>query len=152
VYAKRDEPLSGCGVQQTRDLRAEETVEVGRNHEDGTRFDGWHSSDRWGLRLPGVDARWACWQEGTTDESHERRAAKADPPHSSALEGSEVHEGFRDNRLRSATRREPRECLEGQAGDGQRPRRKRERPTTRYRIPRLGKWFHNLALAALKGP
>jgi len=36
VHAKHDEPLSGCGVQQTRDLRAEETVEVGRNHEDGT--------------------------------------------------------------------------------------------------------------------
>jgi hypothetical protein len=71
--AKRDEPLSGCGVQQTRDLRAEETVEVGRNHEGGTGFDGWNPSDRWGLRLPGVDARKVRRREGTFDESHERR-------------------------------------------------------------------------------
>jgi hypothetical protein len=28
--------MTDCGVQQTRDLRAEEAVEVGRNHEDGT--------------------------------------------------------------------------------------------------------------------
>jgi hypothetical protein len=85
VYAKRDEPLSGCGVQQTRDLRAEETVEVGRNHEDGTRFDGRDPSDRWGLRLPGVDARLACRREGTTYESHERMGGESRP---AALERS----------------------------------------------------------------
>jgi hypothetical protein len=29
-------PMTGSGMQQARDLRAEETVEVVRNHEDGT--------------------------------------------------------------------------------------------------------------------
>jgi hypothetical protein len=47
VSVKRDEPLSGCGVQQTRDLRAEETVEVGRNHEGGTGSSGGYPLDRW---------------------------------------------------------------------------------------------------------
>jgi hypothetical protein len=29
-------PMTGSGMQQARNLRAEETVEVVRNHEDGT--------------------------------------------------------------------------------------------------------------------
>jgi hypothetical protein len=33
---KRGEPLTGCGVQQTRDFSAAKTVEVVRNHEGGT--------------------------------------------------------------------------------------------------------------------
>ena len=33
---KRSEPLTGCGVQQTRDFHTEQTVEVVRNHEGGT--------------------------------------------------------------------------------------------------------------------
>jgi hypothetical protein len=33
---KRGEPLAGCGVQQTRNSRVEETVVVVRNHEGGT--------------------------------------------------------------------------------------------------------------------
>jgi hypothetical protein len=33
---KRGEPLVGCGVQQTRNSSAEETIEVVRNHEGGT--------------------------------------------------------------------------------------------------------------------
>jgi hypothetical protein len=39
---KRSEPQVGSGMQQARDLRAEEPVEVVRNHEDGTGFRGWH--------------------------------------------------------------------------------------------------------------
>lgn len=34
--------MTGSGMQQARDLRAEETVEVVRNHADGTGFRGWH--------------------------------------------------------------------------------------------------------------
>jgi hypothetical protein len=34
-------PMTGSGMQQARDLRAEETVEVVRNHADGTGFRGW---------------------------------------------------------------------------------------------------------------
>jgi hypothetical protein len=34
--SKRGEPLTGCGVQQTRNFRAEKAVEVVRNHEGGT--------------------------------------------------------------------------------------------------------------------
>jgi len=36
-------PRTGSGMQQARDLRAEETVEVVRNHEDGTGFRRWLS-------------------------------------------------------------------------------------------------------------
>jgi len=34
-------PMTGSGMQQARDLRAEEPVEVVRNHADGTGFRGW---------------------------------------------------------------------------------------------------------------
>lgn len=54
---KRGEPLAGCEVQQTHGLLAEETVEVGRNHEDGTRLPKWYSAAEAGsLGLVGVDA------------------------------------------------------------------------------------------------
>jgi hypothetical protein len=33
--------MTGSGMQQARDLRAEETVEVVQNHADGTGFRGW---------------------------------------------------------------------------------------------------------------
>jgi hypothetical protein len=53
-------PRTGSGMQQARDLRAEETVEVVRNHEGGTGFRGWLPRDRSTGREArvGVDARW----------------------------------------------------------------------------------------------
>lgn len=39
-------PMAGCGVQQTRRPRAEQAVEVERDHEDGTRAGHWHGPDR----------------------------------------------------------------------------------------------------------
>jgi hypothetical protein len=53
-------PMTGSGMQQARDLRAEETVEVVRNHEDGTGFRGWlleteaRSDARWSGRSAAV--------------------------------------------------------------------------------------------------
>jgi len=52
-------------MQQARDRRAEETVAVVRDHEDGTGVDGWHrrpdgtNQERFGATgsSPGVDAR-----------------------------------------------------------------------------------------------
>jgi len=38
---KRSEPLAGCEAQQTHGSLAEEAVEVGRNHVDGTRLAVW---------------------------------------------------------------------------------------------------------------
>jgi hypothetical protein len=38
-------PRTGSGMQQARDLRAEETVEVVQNHEDGTGFRGMAPSE-----------------------------------------------------------------------------------------------------------
>lgn len=78
-------PAAGCNKPATS--CAEKTVEVGRNHEDGTRPDGWHPSDRWGLRLPGVDARGTRRRKGTSDESHERRGRREPVP--AAFERSE---------------------------------------------------------------
>ena len=53
-------PRTGSGMQQARDLRAEEAVEVVRNHEDGTGFRGWLPRNRSTGRkaCAGVDARW----------------------------------------------------------------------------------------------
>jgi hypothetical protein len=69
---KRGEPLTGCGVQQTRDPAAEQTVEVVRNHEGGTRAGVWQ-------RRPEGSFGSREWTQpghtggGATLESHERR-------------------------------------------------------------------------------
>jgi hypothetical protein len=42
---------AGSRVQQTCSPGAEQTVEVVRNHEDGTRVDGWHRRPEGGLGL-----------------------------------------------------------------------------------------------------
>jgi hypothetical protein len=143
-------PAAGCNRPATSARRKPSrwggTTRTERDSTGGTR----RTDGSFGFREWTRD--WPAGKRAQLTNPTRGRAAKADPPHSSALEGSEVHEGFRDNRLRSATRRVPRECLEGPTGDGRRPWRTRERPTTRYRIPRLGNWFHNLAPAALKGP
>lgn len=92
-------PMTGSGMQQARDLRAEETVEVVRNHEGGTGFRGWPlgtdardqrrarewtlggshpcracaARGRWrGDSAPG--ARRGRDRVGTPHESHERRS------------------------------------------------------------------------------
>jgi hypothetical protein len=69
---KRGEPLTGCGVQQTRDPHAEQTVEVVRNHEGGTRVGAWQRRPEGSLG----SREWT--REGyaggrATLESHERR-------------------------------------------------------------------------------
>jgi hypothetical protein len=40
------DPRVGSGMQQAREPRAEEAVEVVRNHEDGTRSGRWNLTDR----------------------------------------------------------------------------------------------------------
>ena len=59
-------PRTGSGMQQARDLRAEEAVEVVRNHEDGTGFRGWLPRNRSTGRkaCAGVDARWHVGEGG----------------------------------------------------------------------------------------
>jgi len=50
--------MAGSGMQQARDLRAEETVEVVRNHEDGTRIPRVApSGPKQAATSAGVDAR-----------------------------------------------------------------------------------------------
>jgi hypothetical protein len=92
--------MTGSGMQQARDLRAEETVEVVRNHADGTRFRRWlfgteARSDargsgrsvavthvalaRHGVGGGGLGARFrvaakAAVRAAPPDESHERRS------------------------------------------------------------------------------
>jgi hypothetical protein len=69
---KRGEPLAGCGVQQTRNFSTEQTVEVVRNHEGGTRTGAWQR------RSEGSFGSWelTCRRYAggrATLESHERR-------------------------------------------------------------------------------
>jgi hypothetical protein len=69
-------PRSGTGLQHARDLRAEEAVEVVRNHGDGTRW--WpgshHPKERCFGIVPGVDARRQVERGAyTKDESQERK-------------------------------------------------------------------------------
>jgi hypothetical protein len=54
---KRNEPLAGCGAQQTHSSFAEETVEVVRNHEDGTcGWPWWLAAEAALSGVVGVDA------------------------------------------------------------------------------------------------
>lgn len=139
-------PRAGSGVQQTRDRRAEETVEVARNHEGGTRFRWMASPDRRRSRPPGVDARTAGRQRGTkagipgTTAGRPPRRPRSSPAIARALgRRSEDHEG-RPRGQRGAAcaarsgprRRTVREHPEGPAGNGQGRGggRKGQRPAT----------------------
>ena len=138
--------MTGSGMQQARDLRAEETVEVVRNHEDGTRFRGWllgteARSDARGsgrsaavtrvaLARPGVggggigaryrNAAKAAVRAATPDESHERRSSSTRG--SSESSGGERRPegphvaGFRKGAGAGAV---PSEHLEGPRGNAQ---------------------------------
>jgi len=79
-------PMTGSGMQQARTLRAEETVEVVRNHEDGTGFGRWSLPDRSLQR---------CRWEWTLGGSHPARFGE-----SGSVEGCTA--------LVSALRRKPR--------------------------------------------
>jgi hypothetical protein len=69
---KRGEPLAGCGVQQTRNFRVEEPVEVVRNHEGGTRTGAWQRRTEGGFgSREWTRGRYAGGR--ATLESHERR-------------------------------------------------------------------------------
>lgn len=50
-------PMTGSGVQQTRDIRTEQPVRVARNCEGGTRPGTGCARPKEGASLPGVDAR-----------------------------------------------------------------------------------------------
>jgi hypothetical protein len=57
--------MAGSRVQQTCSRRAEETVEVVRNHEDGTGVVGWYRRpDGDSSESPGVDARMVDQRRG----------------------------------------------------------------------------------------
>jgi len=56
----------GSGMQQARDLRAEEPVEVVRNHEDGTGFRGWHLGTEAGRKARGSGRSAGESTEGST--------------------------------------------------------------------------------------
>jgi hypothetical protein len=69
---------AGSGVQQTRSLSAEKTVEVVRNHEGGTRFDGWYRRTEGSLGF----------REWTRRRSNGRGAASGRIPREEELEAS----------------------------------------------------------------
>jgi hypothetical protein len=62
---------SGTGMQQARNPCAEETVEVVRNHEDGTRLTDWHPSAEGGGNVTGS----GC----TGGLAGDRRASRGNP-------------------------------------------------------------------------
>lgn len=88
-------PAAGCNKPATSARRKPSrwggTTRTERDATGGTRHtDGGFGSREWTRERP-------TGERDTTDESHERRGGESrSPPYSSALEGSEVHEGFRD--------------------------------------------------------
>jgi hypothetical protein len=93
-------PRAGSGVQQTRSRRAEETAEVVKNHEGGTRCRWLAPSAQRRPRPPGVDARRVKRQRGTkagiprTLASRPPRRLRRPPAIARALgRRSEDHEG-----------------------------------------------------------
>ena len=64
-------PMTGCGVQQTRGPRVEETAEVGRNHEGGTCSDGWHRQTELGSRPEGSGHERGSWWRGGREDGSE---------------------------------------------------------------------------------
>jgi hypothetical protein len=89
--------MTGSGMQQARDLRAEETVEVVRNHEDGTRFEHGSSDPK-----PGGNVGWEWTRtdhvdgggeqethraSGRRDESHERKTGESRSARTRSSEG-----------------------------------------------------------------
>jgi len=71
--------MTGSGMQQARDLRAEEAIGVVRNHEDGTRFAerDLRGPKRAAMRA-GVDARQGRWR-GIGDEGQGRWSERSGP-------------------------------------------------------------------------
>ena len=143
-------PMTGSGMQQARDLRAEETVEVVRNHEDGTGSRGWllgteARSDARGSGRSAAVTRIALARSGVGGGeigARYRRAAKAarSGPHrrtnptrggrGSTRGSSESSEGERrpeGPHVAGFPAREDR-CRRGAVGRPRRPARQRERP------------------------
>jgi len=66
-------PKAGSGAQQTRRADAEQTAEVVRNHEGGTRFDGSHRRTEGGASLREWTRRKTNGERVEAGESHERK-------------------------------------------------------------------------------
>jgi len=96
---------TGSGMQQARNLRAEETIGVVQNHEDGTRF-----AER-DLREPkraamhaGVDARQGRYR-GMQTKARGERHGRPGPKRQATRSGGEPRpEGPHDSRLRKEHR------------------------------------------------
>jgi len=135
-------PGSAAGCNKPAPRRPEETVEVVRNHEDGTglrgwnprsRSDDWPSSREWTVRVH-VDGGATGASPGSRGsdvwtETQERRPTKSARAIGTAPRRSEGVE-VRADVLRDG-RRTGSGTLEGEPGNRETPRRARERPTTR---------------------
>jgi hypothetical protein len=114
---KRDEPLAGSGVQQTRDRRMEQAVKAVRNREGGTGPGAWQRlADGSRQRLPGVDIRTARRRGGTSgriprEEGHRPSAERE------LCRGAKSKKAIASNISLDAWKT-TREDLEGQPGDG----------------------------------
>jgi len=88
--------MTGSGMQQARDLRAEETIEVVRNHEDGTGRQGRDSlPPKPTATSVGVDARQGRWRGGKAAERSVRPTR---------IERLQAPKGSQDLRVRTALR------------------------------------------------
>jgi hypothetical protein len=148
AYRNAANPRIGSGMQQARDLRGRQTVEVVRNHEGGNRSGSGDPGPR-PVATPAVTRSRRDTMEGRTGESQERRSATPDfgPVEPARAErrlrrGGEGHGGA-DVRVteRASAVGVPRRPVPGGAGGSalstairteQRPGRGRGRPTTRY--------------------
>jgi hypothetical protein len=135
--------MAGSRVQQTCSRRAEETVEVVRDHEDGTGVVGWYRRpDGSSSELPGVDARMVEQQRGNKREMPREEELTTAASAEVARGSSQVRSTLKERRKATAVNIPQLRRREGDAlgktsktptGNGGRSRRGRGRPTTRYR-------------------
>lgn len=121
-------PVSGCNKPE--DLTAEKTVEVVRNHKDGTGLDGWpRLAEGTRQRVLGVDAvrstgggatRRSAGEESRQRFSSEGESLKESEGHAGCGSGARVSMLASTQELQGGGRRE---SLEGQSGNRPRPRR-----------------------------
>jgi hypothetical protein len=120
-------PRIGSGMQQARELRAEKTVAVVRNHEGGTRLSP-ATTSREGGNTPARRRSERCRWKGARRIPREAAEASARVAWMASQRTRSDHEGPQD-RATGQGGMHARTSKVG-SGDRPRPRRSQERPTT----------------------
>jgi len=118
----RRTPGSAAGCNKPATEEAEETIEVARNHEDGTGLHGLEPAEpkEWQAAIPGVDASFARRWRGNRHIATHACAAVWTNPERRPLVGQGIRYGSEEERKREARTADP-SGIVGRAASG-RPR------------------------------